>query len=48
MRIGARLTTIAMGVLLGALTAHAADLAGKWTAEFDTQVGRRSTRSSSP
>jgi hypothetical protein len=28
-----------MGVLLGALAANAADLAGKWTAEFDTQVG---------
>ena len=39
MRIGARVTTIAMGVLLGALAAHAADLTGKWTAEFDTQVG---------
>jgi hypothetical protein len=35
----ARLATIAMGVLLGAVTANAADLAGKWTAEFDTQVG---------
>ena len=39
MRTGARLATIAMGVLLGAVTANAADLAGKWTAEFDTQVG---------
>jgi hypothetical protein len=39
MRIDARVTTIAVGVLLGALAAHAADLAGKWAAEFDTQVG---------
>jgi hypothetical protein len=39
MRIGARAAIIAMGALLGALAAHAADLAGKWTAEFDTQVG---------
>jgi hypothetical protein len=36
---GARLATIVMGVLLGAVTASAADLPGKWTAEFDTQVG---------
>jgi len=39
MRIGARLTAIATGIFLGALPALAADLAGKWTAEFDTQVG---------
>lgn len=39
MRRGARLATIVVGVLLGAVTASAADLAGKWTAEFDTQVG---------
>ena len=39
MRISARAAIIAMGVLLGALAAHAADLTGKWTAEFDTQVG---------
>jgi hypothetical protein len=39
MEIGARLTTITMGVLLAALQALAADLPGKWTAEFDTQVG---------
>ena len=39
MRIGARAAIIAMGVVLGALAAHAADLTGKWTAEFDTQVG---------
>jgi hypothetical protein len=39
MRTGARLATVAMGVVLGAVTANAADLAGKWTAEFDTQVG---------
>jgi hypothetical protein len=39
MKISARLATIAMGVVLGALPALAADLAGKWTTEFDTQVG---------
>jgi hypothetical protein len=39
MRTGARLATIAMGVLLGAVTANGADITGKWTAEFDTQVG---------
>jgi hypothetical protein len=39
MRTRARLTTIAMGVLLFALPALATDLAGKWTAEFETQVG---------
>ena len=39
MRTSARLTAIAMGVVLSALPALAADLAGKWTAEFDTQVG---------
>jgi hypothetical protein len=36
MRISARVATIAMGVLLGALTAHAADRTGKWAAEFET------------
>ena len=39
MRINVRLATLAMGVVLGALPALAADLTGKWTAEFDTQVG---------
>ncbi len=39
MRVGARLTTFAIGILLAALPALAADLSGKWTAEFDTQVG---------
>jgi hypothetical protein len=39
MRIGARLTIIATAVLLAALQAPAADLSGRWTAEFDTQVG---------
>ena len=39
MSTSARLTAIAMGVVLGALPALAADLAGKWTTEFDTQVG---------
>lgn len=39
MRIGIRLWAIAVGVVLGAGLAHAADVGGKWTAEFDTQVG---------
>lgn len=39
MRIDARLAAVTMGVLLGAASSGAADLAGKWTAEFDTQVG---------
>jgi hypothetical protein len=39
MRISARLATLAMGVALGALPALAADLTGRWTTEFDTQVG---------
>jgi hypothetical protein len=39
MRVSAPLSTIALGVVLGVLPALAADLAGKWTTEFDTQVG---------
>jgi hypothetical protein len=39
MRIGSRLSVVAAGLFLGALPALAADVAGKWTAEFDTQVG---------
>ena len=39
MRIVIRLSALALGVLLGALPGHAADVTGKWTAEFDTQVG---------
>jgi hypothetical protein len=39
MRINASVAAVTMGVLLGAAAAGAADLAGKWTAEFDTQVG---------
>jgi hypothetical protein len=36
----ARIAAAAVGVvLLGALGALAADVTGKWTAEFDTQVG---------
>jgi hypothetical protein len=37
MRIG--LSVLAVGVFLCALPAHAADVAGKWAAAFDTQVG---------
>jgi hypothetical protein len=39
MRNAARMTAIAMGLLVFALQALAADLVGRWTAEFDTQVG---------
>jgi hypothetical protein len=35
----ARIAVAAGVVLLGALGALAADVTGKWTAEFDTQVG---------
>ena len=35
----ARIAAAAGVVLLGALGALAADVTGKWTAEFDTQVG---------
>jgi hypothetical protein len=39
MRIGIRSLALAFGVLLAALAAQAADVTGKWTATFDTQVG---------
>jgi hypothetical protein len=39
MRIDARLAAVMTGVLLAAAVAGAGDLAGRWTAEFDTQVG---------
>jgi hypothetical protein len=39
MRLSSRLTGLATVLLLGVLPALAADVAGKWTAEFDTQVG---------
>lgn len=39
MRIGIRLSALAVGIFLGVLPAHAADVAGKWTTEFDTRVG---------
>jgi hypothetical protein len=39
MKIGIRLSTLAVALFLGALPALAADVAGKWTSEFDTQVG---------
>ena len=43
MRFGIRLSALAVGISLGAFVgavpAHAADVTGKWTAEFDTQVG---------
>ncbi len=34
-----KMITLAALVLSGLSLAHAADLAGKWTAEFDTQIG---------
>jgi hypothetical protein len=39
MRFSSRLSVLAVVLLLGVLPALAADVAGKWTAEFDTQVG---------
>ncbi len=39
MRIRIRPTALAVGIILGALPALAADVAGKWTSEFDSQVG---------
>jgi hypothetical protein len=39
MRFGASMTTAAGTTLLLALPAFAADVTGKWTAQFDTQVG---------
>ena len=34
-----RLTTLSIGLALGASSALAADVAGKWTSEFETMVG---------
>ncbi len=39
MRIGGRVSALAVGLFLGTLPALAADVAGKWTSEFDSQVG---------
>ena len=39
MKFSARMAAAAGIVFLGALLAHAGDVTGKWTAEFDTQVG---------
>jgi opacity protein-like surface antigen len=39
MKVSARMATAVGLVLLCALPASAADVTGKWTAEFDTQVG---------
>jgi hypothetical protein len=39
MKFGIRLSALAVGIFLGALPVLAADVTGKWTAEFDTQVG---------
>lgn len=40
MRIGTRLSALAAGLLL-ALPALAADVTGKWTTEFDSQIGKQ-------
>ena len=34
-----RLATLSIGLALGALSALAADVSGKWTSEFETMVG---------
>ena len=39
MRIGKFLSALALGLTLSAWPALAADVTGKWTAEFDSQVG---------
>jgi hypothetical protein len=39
MRFIARTAAVAGSLLLSVLVAHAGDVNGKWTAEFDTQVG---------
>jgi len=41
MRFLGRLSTLAAGLLLSASSAQAAGVSGKWTAEFDTQVGQQ-------
>ena len=41
MRIGTRLSALAVGLFLGALPALAADVTGKWTTEFDSQIGKQ-------
>jgi hypothetical protein len=41
MRLVGRLVTLAAGLLLFASSAQAAGVSGKWTAEFDTQVGQQ-------
>ncbi len=40
MRIGTRLSALAAGLVL-ALPALAADVTGKWTTEFDSQIGKQ-------
>jgi len=39
MRNGSRLSALAAGLFLAALPALAADVTGKWTSEFDSQIG---------
>jgi hypothetical protein len=39
MRIGIRLSALAVGTVLVTPPAYTAEVTGKWTAEFDTQVG---------
>jgi hypothetical protein len=39
MRIGSRITAVVAVLFLGALPALAADVAGKWASEFDSQIG---------
>ena len=39
MRLSSGLASLAVGLVFVALPALAAEVAGKWTAEFDTQVG---------
>ncbi len=41
MRIGTRLSALAVGLFLGVVPALAADVTGKWTTEFDSQIGKQ-------
>lgn len=41
MRIGTKLAGVFAAMLLGTLSVLAADLSGKWTTAFDTQIGQQ-------
>ena len=39
MRIGSRVSALAVGLFLAVAAAYAADVTGKWASEFDSQIG---------